>query len=292
MLYLIVTSLIWAFSYGLIKTNLAGLDPNFLTVCRMLFALMVFTPFLRLKNMSKSQAFQLMLIGAVQYGLMYLCFLRSFKYLDAYQAALFTTFTPLYVILINDIFTKKFNFYYLKVALIAVLGGAVIYYKNIMQTNILIGFLLVQGADICFAYGQVAYKRLRMQAPELQDQSIYALLFFGALIVAAVATTSFAGWGSASLITSKQLIVLAYLGAIASGVCFFMWNKGAVTTNTATLAVFNNLKSPLAIAVSIIFFQESANIPRLIIGLSLIGLALYLAEKHAKQTYKSVTANT
>lgn len=258
----------------------------------MFFALMVFIPFLRLKNMSKNQAFQLMLIGAVQYGLMYLCFLRSFKYLDAYQAALFTTFTPLYVILINDIFAKKFNFYYLKVALIAVLGGAVIYYKNIMQTNILIGFLLVQGADICFAYGQVAYKRLRMQAQELQDQSIYALLFFGALIVAAIATTSFAGWGSAILITSKQLIVLAYLGAIASGVCFFMWNKGAVTTNTATLAVFNNLKSPLAIAVSIIFFQESANIPRLIIGLSLIGLALYLAEKHAKQNYKSVTANT
>lgn len=290
MLYLIVTSLVWAFSYGLIKTNLGGLDPNFVTVCRMLFALMVFTPLLRLKNVSKSHAWQLMLIGGVQYGLMYLCFLRSFKYLDAYQAALFTTFTPLYVILINDLFAKKFNPYYLKVALLAVLGGAVIYFKNILQANIIIGFLLVQGSDICFAYGQVAYKRLRAEAPELNDKNIYALLFAGAFLVATLATTASMGWHSITAVTGKQLIVMLYLGAIASGICFFMWNKGAVTTNTATLAVFNNLKSPLAITVSLLFFHESTNIPRLIIGLSLIGLALYMAENYARKSHTLVTA--
>lgn len=283
MAYLIITSLIWAFSYSLIKTKLGNLDPNFVTFCRMACALLVFMPFMHIKSLSKRNILNLMLIGAVQYGFMYLCFLRSFQYLDAYQAALFTISTPLYVILINDLYAKKFNPYYLKVAILAVLGGAIIYYKNIIQPNILTGFLLVQLSDICFAFGQVTYKRLRNISINAKDQEIYGLLFLGAFIVAGIATTAFAGWHSATLVSTKQLIVLAYLGIIASGLCFFLWNKGAVIINTATLAVFNNLKSPLAIAVSIIFFKENADIARLVAGLSLIGLALFMAERKAKQ---------
>ncbi len=282
MLYLVFTSLVWAFSYGLIKTKLGGLDANFITFCRMGFALLVFLPFLRIKNLPKRHIFSLMSIGAIQYGVMYLCFLRSFQYLDAYQAALFTTFTPLYVILINDLYAKKFNPYYLKIAAIAVLGGAVIYYKNIIQPNIVQGFLLVQVADLCFAYGQVAYKRLRTTEVALKDQNIYALLFLGALLVAVIATTMFSGWSSAQIISGAQISVLAYLGAVASGICFFLWNKGGVTTNTATLAVFNNLKSPLAIVISLVFFNESTDVPRLIMGLGLICVALYMAERHAR----------
>jgi drug/metabolite transporter (DMT)-like permease len=287
--YLILTSLVWAFSYGLIKSNLGNLDPNFVTFCRMACALLVFTPFLRFKNLKTKHAIQLIGIGAIQYGLMYLCFLRSFRYLDAYQAALFTTFTPLYVILFNDMFAKKFHAYYLKVACIAVLGGMVIYYKNIFQAKIIYGFLLVQMSDICFAFGQVAYKRLRNTELKVRDQDIYALLFFGALLTAAFATTSFNAWGDVLVINLKQVLVLSYLGAIASGICFFLWNKGAVTINAATLAVFNNLKSPLAIAVSIIFFKESTNIERLVIGMGLIALALYMAENYNKRT--QITGN-
>ncbi len=281
--YLILTSLIWAFSYGLIKANLGNLDPNFVTTMRMSCALLVFTPFLNIKSISIFKAIQLVLIGAVQYGLMYLCFLRSFKYLEAYQAALFTVTTPIYVILFNDLFERKFNRSYMKAALIAVLGGIIIYYKNINTPNILHGFILVQLSDMCFAFGQVAYKRLRAKAPKIQDLSVYGLLFFGALSVGIVATTYNSGWHSALDMSIRQVLVLIYLGCIASGLCFFMWNKGAVTTNTATLAVFNNLKSPLAIAVSIVFFHEAANLPRLAVGLCLIAMALFLAEKYSRK---------
>ena len=286
MIYLILTSLIWAFSFGLIKTNLGNLDPNFVTLMRMAFALTIFMPFLRVKNIPKLQIIQLLLIGAIQYGVMYLCFLRAFQYLDAYQTALFATMTPIYVILIDDLFARKFNTYYMKVATIAVLGGVIIYYKNIFQANIIKGFLLVQMADICFAFGQVAYKRLRQNARELQDHKIYGLLFFGGLVTALIATTTADGWHSLLDMSIRQLLVLIYLGAIASGLCFFMWNKGAVTTNTATLAVFNNLKAPLAIVVSLVFFNESTNLWRLTIGLTLITIALIMAEKHARKASK------
>lgn len=284
--YLIISSLVWAFSFGLIKANLSNLDPSFVTWMRMLFALLIFTPFLRMNTVTKLQSLKLMVIGAIQYGVMYLCFLRAFQYLDAYQAALFATATPIYVILFDDLFSRKFNVYYMKIALIAVLGGAVIYYNNLNKPGILQGFLLVQMADICFAFGQVAYKRLRQGAPKLNDFHIYGLLFWGALLVATVATTVSYGWHSMLDMTIRQLLVLVYLGAIASGICFFLWNKGAVLVNTATLAVFNNLKAPLAITVSLVFFNESTNVPRLVVGLALIIAALVLAERHARTGYK------
>jgi drug/metabolite transporter (DMT)-like permease len=279
MWYLIVTSMIWAFSYGLIKVNLGTLDPNFITFCRMLMAALVFMPFLKIKQLSPKAIISLLAIGSIQYGLMYLCFLRSFKYLDAHQAALFTTMTPLYVILVHNIWHKKISLYYLGIALLAVAGGIIIYYQEMQQAKILTGFWLVQASDVCFAFGQVAYKRFHHTHKNLKNKNIYAILFIGAILPAAIATTIVNSWDNIFLVTNTQLVVLGYLGAIASGLCFFLWNKGALMVNTATLAVVNNLKSPLAIAVSLIFFNESTNLLRLTVGLTIIGSALYITQK-------------
>ncbi len=284
MSYLLITSFVWAFSYGLIKTQLGNLDANFITFCRMLCGCAVFLPFLRLKTVSWQQTLKLGGIGAIQYGIMYLCVLRSYQYLAAHQVALFTTMTPVYVILVNDCYNREFNKRALQIALLAVFGGAIIYLQNLQNNNLWIGFCLVQVADLCFAFGQVAYKRLRTQAPRLSDVEVYAVLFFGALITAGLATTYWAGWNSMAKMSLQQFWVLIYLGTVASGVCFFLWNKGAVLTNTTTLAVFNNLKSPLAIAVSLVFFQETADLLRLIIGVSIIGLALFWAESQSPKT--------
>ncbi len=292
MLYLITASLAWAFSYGLIKFNLYNLDSSLVASLRMLCALLVFAPFLRLKMIHRRQVLQLMVIGAIQYGVMYICFLRSFQYLDAYQVALFTTFTPLYVIIINDLLERKFNHHHIKVALIAVLGGAVIYFNCINQENSFTGFMLVQCSDLCFAYGQVAYKRLRQQSAIIRDVQVYGLLFIGAFIIAALMTTASSGWHRVLEINLQQILIIIYLGTVASGICFFLWNKGATITNIATLAAFNNLKSPLAITVSLVFFKEHTNIPRLMIGLSFIGLAFFMAEYYARRTHTRILTNT
>ena len=44
---LFIVSLIWAFSFGLIKDRLAGLDANFVAAARLLISLLIFLPFLR-----------------------------------------------------------------------------------------------------------------------------------------------------------------------------------------------------------------------------------------------------
>lgn len=283
MRYLIVVSLIWAFSFGLIKTcligSLAGVDPTFVAWARMVIALPIFLPFLRLRKLSGPIAIRLVLIGAVQYGMMYICYLQAYLYLEAYQVALFTIFTPIYVTLINDLYTHRFRAGSLGAAGLAVIGAAVITCQIQSMKGILIGFGLMQLSNLCFAYGQIEYKRLRPAFSHLKDHQVYGLLYLGAATVTAVATTLTGGWGSLSGLDLRQIGTLLYLGLIASGLCFFWWNKGAVLTNAGTLAVFNNLKIPLAVAVSLVVFGETADLVRLIPGSGIILIAIWLSRR-------------
>jgi len=286
MKYLIIVSLIWAFSFGLIKTcligDLARIDPIFVAWARMAIALPVFLPFLRLKRLPGAVAGRLLIIGSVQYGLMYIAYLQSYRYLEAYQVALFTIFTPLYVTLINDLRTRRLREWSLGAAGLAVIGAAMITYQTTSLKGILTGFFLMQLSNLCFAYGQIAYKDLRPSFSHLKDHQVYAILYLGAAAVTGLAVTLTGGWGSLTILNTGQAAAILYLGILASGLCFFWWNKGAVLTTAGTLAVFNNLKIPLAVAVSLFIFGEKADIIRLILGGALIVLALWLSRRERK----------
>jgi drug/metabolite transporter (DMT)-like permease len=279
MIYLIVVSTIWAFSFGFIKTNLRGIDPTFIAWARMVIALPLFLPFFRGHRLPLSLSARLFFIGAVQYGLMYITYLQAFRYLDAYQVALFTILTPLYVTLLHDVRTRRFRPLNLSAASLAILGAAVIKYRQTSWGGILSGFFLMQLSNVCFAFGQVEYKRLRHEFARLRDRQVYALLYLGAAAVTALATTATGGWGSFALLSLKQIGTLLYLGALASGMCFFWWNKGAVVTNAGTLAVFNNIKIPLAVFVSLVVFGESTDLPRLVLGGGLMVFAVWLSHR-------------
>ena len=93
---LFIVSLIWAFSFGLIKDRLAGLDANFVAAARLLISLLVFLPFLRTRGLSRKLSLRLLAIGALQYGVMYITYIAAFNFLKAYEVALFTIFTPIY----------------------------------------------------------------------------------------------------------------------------------------------------------------------------------------------------
>lgn len=275
MLYLIVVSLLWAFSFGLIKRYLAGVDSAFVTTIRLGLSLIVFLPFLRLRGVSVRIGLTLAAIGAVQFGVMYLAYIESFRYLHAYEAALFTITTPIFVTLLVDCFERALRPRALIAALLAVVGTGIIVVKSTDLKLTLAGLALVQLSNVAFAFGQVFYRRLRKQHAALKDREIFALLYAGAVVVA---VTALLGRGVSFNLTTSQLWTLVYLGVVASGVGFFLWNKGAVQVKGGTLAVMNNLKVPLAVACALLFFGESANLPRLAASLLVLGAAVWLAE--------------
>ncbi len=277
MIELFVVSLVWAFSFGLIKDNLAAVDPNFVAFTRLFISLCIFLPFLRLKGLTRRLSLRLMLVGAVQYGIMYVAYNLSFRYLQAYQVALFTIFTPLYVTLVDNLFQHRFSWLHAATTLVAVAGTAVVKVTGAVAEDVWLGFLIVQLSNLGFAFGQVYYKRVMLASPGLKDFQVFALPYLGGVLLTALSTTIFGGW-SALRLAQPQVLSLLYLGVIASGIGFFLWNYGARKVNNGALAIVNNLKIPLAVAVSLLVFGENANLVTLLVGGLLILLALAMNE--------------
>ncbi|WP_208611553.1 carboxylate/amino acid/amine transporter [Pseudoalteromonas aliena] len=268
MRYLFAVTLLWAFSFSLIGVYLAGqVDAWFSVLIRIVLATLIFLPFLKFKQTPRPQALKLMLIGAIQLGVMYSFYYHSFLFLSVPEVLLFTVMTPLYITLLNDALNKHFNPRFFIVALIAVIGAITIRYEN-LNSNFIIGLLLVQGANISFAVGQVTYKRLMMNN-QLDDKTVFGWFFIGALIVASVC---YALFGNANKLpsTSTQWGILIYLGVVASGLGYFMWNKGATLVNVGALAVMNNLLIPAGIIVNVLIWNRDADIVRLSIGAAIM----------------------
>lgn len=279
MLFLLAVSLLWAFSFGLIETHLSSLDSNLVAFLRLVLSLAVFLPFLRVRAVPVRTAGRLAACGALQFGVMYALYIASYGYLKAYEVALFTILTPLYVTLLNDALRRRFDKHNLEAALLAVVGTGVVVFEDVHRAGLLGGFLLVQLANVCFALGQVWYRRL-VTGPGLgSDAGVFAWLFLGAALI--TAPLGLAGAGSVPDLTATQWLVLAYLGVAASGLGFFLWNAGARRVNAGTLAVFNNLKIPLGIVVALLIFGESADLPRLMLGGAVILLGLWWARREA-----------
>ena len=275
--YLSFVTLLWASSFSFIGVYLAGqVDAYFMVLTRTLLALLVFLPFLRWRSLRPALAGQLMGIGAIQLGVMYLFYYHSFLLLTVPEVLIFTIFTPLYVTLLNDLLARRFHGKYLLTAFLAVLGAAVIRYGHLTSDYVL-GFLVVQGANLCFAFGQVGYKwLLAREKASLPQHQVFACFFAGASLVAGLAWW----WlGSPRYPTSTlQWGLLVWLGAGASGLGYFLWNKGATRVNAGVLAIMNNALIPAGLLVNLMIWNHSADMLRLALGGALIFLSLFINE--------------
>lgn len=281
MVYLIIASIIWSFTFGLVKYNLANLDANFVAFLRVLLALPIPLFFLKTSNLNKKQILSFVALGGVQYGIMYLSWTRSFFYINAHLVGLFTAMTPLYITLISAIYQKHLAWLNTVTSIASFLSICIIYYDDFNSIpGLLEGFILVQIADISFAFGQLTYKNFRGKLPGLNDLDVFALMMLGALIPTAIATTISHGWTFFAQISPEQFGIILYLGIVSTGLCLFLWNKGACMVNTGTLAIMNNLKIPLGVLVSIFIFQEKAELVKIIASLVIILTCVVIHEKH------------
>lgn len=272
MIYLVLVSIVWAFSFGLIKGQLTGIQPEVVASIRLLLCVLSFLPCLLFLKSFKPNS-KLMLLGALQFGVMYLAYIQSYQYLPGYLVAVFTIFTPLYVLLVNSVINRYFNVKHLLPVLISIVGAGVIVFESPQQAEFITGFLLLQLANIAFAIGQVSYKYVAKDQPDSENM---LWMYIGAALLASVYTVMNVDLSQVN-IADKQWWALIYLGVISSGLCFYFWNKGSKQVNTPTLAVMNNGYVPLAVIFALTFFAETADYTRLAIGGSLIAISVYLA---------------
>lgn len=254
MVYLVAVTVLWAFSFSLIGEYLAGeVDSYFSVLTRILLAALVFLPFLKPRMLSIKQKVTLAGLGALQLGMMYIFFYHSFLYLTVPEVLLFTIFTPLYVAILNDALFNRFTPFHLVCALLATAGAAIIRFQGINE-DFWQGFLIVQGANLCFAFGQVGYKKLASSFhSNLTYHNVFAWFYLGAL---AIALPAFVIFGNSQQLphTSTQWGVLLWLGAVASGLGYYFWNAGALRVSAGTLAIMNNALIPAGLVVNLMLW--------------------------------------
>lgn len=270
---LILVSIIWAFSFGLIKGKLTGLDSGLVASIRLILCFLCFLPFM-LKVNNTVIRYRLMALGAIQFGVMYLAYIESYQYLPGYLVAVFTIFTPIYVILFEAFFGQRQKILFaVGAALLSVAGAATIVFKVPQQEGYLTGLLILQLANIAFAFGQWQYQRW---APDTSQAGNMFWMYLGAACLASL--VSFPGLNFEEVdISTEQGLALLYLGVIASGGCFYLWNSGAKQVPVPALAAMNNGYIPFAVLFSVVFWNESADWLRLLPGSLLIVCALWLA---------------
>ncbi|EKO3497067.1 DMT family transporter [Vibrio fluvialis] len=283
MIYLSAVTLLWAFSFSLIGVYLAGqVDSWFSVLMRVALASIIFLPFLKFKQVPGKLIGKLMAIGGIQLGLMYCFYYQSFLLLSVPEVLLFTVFTPIYVTLIYDMLKGRFSPWYLVTAVIAVAGAAVIKFAGINE-NFFLGFMVVQGANLCFAIGQVGYKYvMERENVELPQHTVFGYFYLGALVVATVAFLLLGNPGKLPT-TSVQWGILIYLGVIASGFGYFAWNKGACMVNAGALAIMNNVLVPAGLVVNILIWNRDVDLARLSLGGLVILLSLWVNETWVKR---------
>ena len=281
--YLAATSLIWAFSFGLIGKALGEIDSFFVAGVRLVCATLLFLPWLSVKSITRIDSLKLTGYGAIQFGLMYVCYMKAFQYLPSHLVAIFSILTPVYVVIIHDLRQSRFSPYCLIAALISVLGAASIKATTVPTGEFWIGFCLMQLAGLSFAYGQVAYRDWKRQHTAVKDREVFSLLTIGGALCASAFSLFLTNWSQLEINASEWISIL-YLGFIASGLGFFLWNKGASQSNPGALAAFNNAVVPLAVLCSLFVFGEiehssKEKLIRLAIGGILIFGAVVIGRK-------------
>lgn len=274
--YLILVTVLWAFSFSLIGQYLAGqVDSDFAVLARVAIAAAVFIPFTRWRGLPWRLLGGLWLAGALQFGVTYLCLYRSFTVLTVPEVLLFTVLTPIYVTLLDDSLAKRFNPWALFAALFAVGGGVIIRFKHI-EGDYLIGFLLLQVANLTFAAGQVLCRQLLARYPTGQPlHRFFGHFFLGALLLA---VPSFLLFGDAGKLpqTAVQWGVLVWMGLFATALGMFWWVKGSTLVDAGTLAIMNELHVPAGLLVNLLIWNRDADLKKLALGGTVIVASLWL----------------
>lgn len=273
----------WAFSFSLIGVYLAGQVDDFISVLiRTVLASLLFLPMMLRRWPGRALVIRLMAIGGIQIGLMYVFLFKAFSYLSVPEVLLFTIFTPLYITLFDELWQRRLHLplRWWVATLLAVAGAAIIRWHSV-SPDALLGFLLIQAANVCFALGQVSYRRLDLGAVADQVRD-FGFFFVGGALVATVAALIWAD-GTKMPNTTTHWAVLLWLGLGASGLGYLAWNTAARWVNTAQLAVMNNMLIPTGILVNVVLWQRAFDGWSLFLGAVFLLLAMVIATDRKNQ---------
>lgn len=269
--YLILATVCFSLSFGLIKNQLSGIPSDMLVELRLILAGLIFLPFCGKLKFKKHLTASI--IGIIQFGLMFVFFIHAFKYLQGNEVALLTAGTPIFVAICSTFFGERFKWTYLILIFLSILGAIIVIRDNVSFNFLLNGILLMQLSNFCFALGQVLWRQyvgdndIKLMSSAYLTAALFVLPF-------AIINTDFTTFSP----TIPQWLSIFYLGLVPTGIGFWLWNKGAKLVEPTTLAIMNNLKIPVGVFFALIIFHEKINFINFTTGSTIILMTIVLSQ--------------
>jgi len=221
--YLLLVSFVWAFSFPLIKGYLTGLDPNFVSFARMLLSLLVFLPFLRFRGIRSLWDSSWLLRAPFSSPHVH-CLHHLLQFLPAHTIVLLTTTTPLFVTLFNDFYSASS------------MSSSLWPPPWLFWEERSLSTLTNLSAPASWGLSWCRFQTSPLPLPAILQTAFGKTLRVERSLRVRIPLSRRGHPDSPLLhvhdpvlaiqITAPQGLVLIYLGVIASGICFFLWNKG------------------------------------------------------------------
>ncbi len=307
MLVLGIAVVIWGFSFSLAKISLLTFDPFELVTLRLLLGSIAglflsigitkWAPSVansaqvnisRGGFFSKDQWRQALVIGVFEFAGTYLLYTWSLKFLPSGVIGTLTLMTPVLTYIVGtvagiDKLRLKAGF----ALALSLIGGALclplaaIFNNFHLENQALWGTGLILASNLCFAIGNVAITHL-----EMRRKWNNALTFHGQFIGFILAGTVLVfNEGFPKLEMSKfkiqNWILPLYLGLVATGLGFFLWNWGVQKVSATKATLVGNLKGPISVLIGCVLLQEHVSL-ELFVGLVLLFISIIILPREKR----------
>nr|MBA4405225.1 hypothetical protein [Nanoarchaeum sp.] len=279
-IFAIIAAVISGISIPINKIFVVSLDPMAFTAIRSLIIGIIFFILIKLKKENfkiKLNAKYLALIAIIGGAFAFLLFFTGLKLTTAGRGAFLHKTLPIFVVIFAFIFLKeKINKKHLYSILIMFLGIFIIYYSDIVPTqlwsNPSLGDLLVIGATVLWALENVIARKVMIKNGGNFIVSFFRMFFGGIIILAFVLLM-----GRTEVLVSlnaQQLINISISTAILFGYVFF-WYWSIKLINVSKASILLLLSPVISLLLGVIIFNEPVPATQLI-GSALILMGAYL----------------
>ncbi len=278
--------LVWGSSFTVTKIAVKELPPFTFALLRFLVASLILAPIFLAKRKHlvskdvKLPYVYILLLGLTGITLYYLFFNVSLKYTTASQGALIQGIIPFAIAVIAAIMLKEKNTATQKIGIaLSVLGVLLVGFvssDNDTARNAITGNLLMVAATVSWAFYTVISKKIT----HINSLVVTSLAtFIGTVLFIPVAwievkNTSF----SYAQVSAGAWFSIIYLGAMASALSYFLYNRALETMTASQVGAFINLDPIIGAIIAFIFLDEQITWLQ-IIGAILVLLGIYFSSK-------------
>lgn len=284
---IIFVMLIWGSTIAVTKVLVADIPPLFFAFIRFLIAsicllpVYIFSKQTSISHLKRSDYTYLTLMGLLGVTLFYIAFNISLMYTSASTGALIQGFLPVAIAVLGVIFLKeKLNKFQITGILLSTAGVAAVgFFTNGDQSgDSLKGNLLMIAAMICWAVYTIISRKL----DHINSLTVTCLSgFAGTILLLPAGLIDLYSHGSTISLSTNDWFALIYLGAIASALCYFLYNKALETLPAAQVGNFLNLEPIVGVITAVIFLHEQfTNIHIIASVCVLAGIIMSSIKKH------------